>query len=820
MPQESDTVQTESYTDNVEKEEIVWENIEGDTVQYDSAGNPMDASRKERFLGEAAGQEEVREIHFTPDIEEKAEMDRIRRERLGEATRDTITDEFDGPSVGFCYEINPDDGSITPQANVHGSSQIEPANVGVEPANGIEPADVGVSQTTAKITMFGESKDVNEPGVDPEQLGENFERKFRQAQRDPFLDPRRDMSKEHKLEKGYEKLHTRGGRGFAVVGLLQLQFLELLDGVITTAQSILNITTWILLIAAVAYLLLHRFLPRVVPDISTVRNHITLPRRIRLLLPNHINSPDWILSGVVLAAGVILLTTGSPRVGTIILVALGAYVLVGQIKSWITKRTWISMADEGEYPLEYQIEKVSDDFDGQVLADVIALDPEGSIGVLGAARSGKTQTMYCIAYQMVQESRRLPERQKTTFVVYDRKDDWKKFLPGDRTIRLAGDNPTHLWNLFREVEEDTDFDVMSRLLFPEAHESGGNDFFPKAARQLFSASCKYLRREFEEQDEGVPSNADLVQFFQRSREEMHEALSTYDDLTAATSAIDPDAEGQAAGVYASVQQEIQDSFVGSFGKSPEEAEKPAFSFREYNEQPDDRYVLLDHQQRLGDAIDNIFRYFIDRSTRLGLEHGSQMSYFILDEFARVPHLRNIGELVSVGPGKNVKTMVALQSKSQLTQNYSNEQANSILAGLLTQIIMRLNDEASIDHAKTITGVRHVSNSPEPMMTKPDSDEPLLSGPLETESPNEVLQEQNDFAGGEFLSFADGESVIKRKDGWARGYMPMLQDQKWKIDKAHGWHQSAEQEQEQRSPEQSDHAPTPTANVATREVTDD
>lgn len=756
----AENIKSRSYTGTAEKDEIVWENVNG-KLMYDSAGNPMDASRKERWLGRAEGQEEVREIHFRPSFNDPEIQKRRRQERVGEAARDTVTEQFDSQSVGFCYEI-------------------QPANHGVEQPEGIEPANHFDSQTTAKITMYGESKDVNEPGVDLETLDEQFQRQFRQAGRDPWIEQRKEMSEEHKQEKGYSKQYTRSPTWIiAPLFLLQIDIVSLLSGFIDVVKSLLNVTVWAVILGALAYVLGRRYFSRLVPSLDTLHQQAYLPRRVRLLLPTQaVEEPRRLTGLAIFVMGIILLATGSEIAGMLFLAGLLGYLLVMEIKSWMAKRVWMEIVEDEAYPIEFRIEEVSEEFDGQVLSDVLALDPEGSIGVIGAARSGKTQAMYVIAYQMVQESKRLDDHLKATFVAYDRKDDWKTFLPEDETIRLAGEDPTHIWNLFREVETETEFDVMARLMFPKAHESAGNDFFPKAARQLFSAACKYLWREFEEQGAGRPSNADLVKFFRRSREEMHEALSEYDDLTAATAALDPDAEGQAAGVFASVQQEIADSFVAAFGESPDEAGKPAFSFREYNEQPADRFVILDHQQRLGDSIDNIFRYFIDRSTRLGLDSESRMSYFILDEFAQVPHLRNIEELVSVGPGKNVNAIVALQSKTQLTHNYGSEQANSILAGLLTQIILRLNDDESIDHAKSITGVRHVSSG------STDSFRPF------EEVNDEPMREQNDFAGGEFLSFSDGECVVKRKDGWAHGYMPMLQQQKWKIDAAHGWDKPA------------------------------
>lgn len=180
--QEQKNVIVNDYETEIEKSEIVWENVHGQ-LTFDSAGNPMDASRKERFLGRAEGQEEVREIYFTSDIEEAARKDRQRRRRqAGEAVRDTIDITYSTDFHDYCYSIT-DPGAI------------EPADHGVEMPEHFN------SQTSAKITLFGESKNVHEPGVNPAELAEAYQQQFRNASRDPWLDPSEEYKQKNELQK-------------------------------------------------------------------------------------------------------------------------------------------------------------------------------------------------------------------------------------------------------------------------------------------------------------------------------------------------------------------------------------------------------------------------------------------------------------------------------------------------------------------------------------------------------------------------------------------------------------------------------------------
>lgn len=305
------------------------------------------------------------------------------------------------------------------------------------------------------------------------------------------------------------------------------------------------------------------------------------------------------------------------------------------------------------------------------------------------------------------------------------------------------------WNLFQEIETEEDADELGRALFPEER----GDFWTAAARQLFAANLKYLRRELDE-----PDNADLVRYWRRATpEKMYENLTRdgHEDLTAAASAINPETERQAGSVFATAQQQITDLFVGDF------AESGSFSVREYMQNPDGRVLVLDYPTRQSGTVAPIFRFLIDCSIQLGMAEASRDSYYLLDEIEHldVP-IKRLGELTNVGRGKNCQLLLSLQSIAQLRDTYNADKASAILSGMITVIGLRVADEASVDFLRETIGTSFEG------YTRQSGDRRT---PSETEE-----KEEFPVARGELRKLDPGEAVICRQGkGWVRAQIKML-----------------------------------------------
>ena len=430
------------------------------------------------------------------------------------------------------------------------------------------------------------------------------------------------------------------------------------------------------------------------------------------------------------------------RVGGFVVVLVSAVYAAQRLRSWDTERELRRIIDDGNYVLPFQ--GLSAASDRMSLSRFVPLRKDRSILVLGETGAGKTETIKLLTHQMQAGT-------GDPFVVFDYKGEYQENFEQDHDhenlIYLSSTDATEYWNLFAEIEREADIDEIGRALFPH---TDGSEFFSQAGRQLFVAVVTYLHREAQASDT-TPTNADLVAFVQSTdKQEMHERLTDHSDLTAAASAIDPDSERQAAGVYANFQQVIADLFRGDFAEAGE------FSIREYMDDPQGRTLLLDFPITEGDAVQPAFRFFIDWAARFALAN-EQDTYFVLDEFARLPGLRKIGDLINAGRGRNTQLLLGVQSVAQLHDTYGKDRANALLSGLVQSVIMRVGDAASVEYAQSQIG-----------REKQHRSVPVHDRDGRSVGRQELQDETHPIVESDLERLNDGEAIVVVPDGWLRG----------------------------------------------------
>ena len=388
--------------------------------------------------------------------------------------------------------------------------------------------------------------------------------------------------------------------------------------------------------------------------------------------------------------------------------------------------------------------------------NALSIPRTGSILALGATRSGKTETGKHIVSQM-----RADENE--SMIVYDHKEDYQDFLKaeGQEVIKLSAQDSTHVWNIFGEIEEDSDADEVARAIFADTDKS---EYFDVAGRQVFAAVLKHLKAKFDRAGE-TPSNADLVEFFQkRGRSDVYEELQETPKFTGAASHLDPESSKQASGVYAAVQRQINDTFLGDF------ADEGDFSIRKYMDDPQGKALVLDYPYREGESTTPIFRLLIDLAAREALDDGEQGSYFVLDEVAQIPHLDRLDELVNVGAGRSIQVFITLQSVAQLRENYGTEAASAILSGLTSAMLLRSGDPASTDFIRFAIGEEFNEYTG-------NVEKAQLGGQhrnrQKTVRREKRKAEEHVFSKADISSWNAGEGVLVRPNSWAYGRVKLI-----------------------------------------------
>jgi len=454
----------------------------------------------------------------------------------------------------------------------------------------------------------------------------------------------------------------------------------------------------------------------------------------------------------------------------LILIPLGVYVLYRLIRARYTTWRMKRIGRKGEhYPIPVKVEQRHPclsipltPFNWPRLTDATKLPKSGSMYVIGESGSGKTEAIKLIAYQMM-----ISASDEDREIVLDVKGDWEEFYPDERSVVVGVDGSTYVPNLFLEPERPEDWDEIAPMLLPGTE--GGEDFFDTGARQVFSAVCKHIVAEFEESGE-LPTNADLVEFVRsHDREELYEALVEAEgDYPAATAALDPDSEGQASGVYASFQQQMSRVFKGDF------AQAGNFSISDYMADPAGETLILRLDPKRAQAGEPMFSFMISWAIRHSLAGDERSSYFVLDEFARIPAIMNMEDLMNVGRGQNAQAILGIQSTSQITDTYGRDRGRALLDGLTQGVIKRVN-------ANTVDDVRRLISK-----RWEGTQEPVYDNEGERVGTRTEYNEEHPFSESQLTSLSVDRAIVVREQGWIKGVVPLLQGCVKRFNAIHGF----------------------------------
>jgi hypothetical protein len=357
--------------------------------------------------------------------------------------------------------------------------------------------------------------------------------------------------------------------------------------------------------------------------------------------------------------------------------------------------------EELALPLKSSREHVPGTLESPSLATVAR---NKSLLVTGEPGAGKTEAIKLLLNQIQADD-------DTPMVLFSFKDDYTEWAENrNDVVKLSTRDASHVYNIFEEIDPtgpkgEDEFDEMADVLFKEHRAHSKNVFFPDAASTLLGGLLRYLYREGK--CAGLcPDNRELLDFIRRfDQKEAYELLSatdedgnpTYPDLQGAAGTITPNARKQTAGVYTTLRLILRRTFgTGDLGLPAARGE--TISIREYMENPQGRILLLDFPIAEAERVKPAFRFFLHRAIKFGLKDRGQ-AYYVLDEFARIPDVTNMEELVDTGRAQNAQAILGLQSVSQLDAKYGRHVGKALRSGMLYELHLRSGDRHTVDYVR-------------------------------------------------------------------------------------------------------------------------
>lgn len=374
----------------------------------------------------------------------------------------------------------------------------------------------------------------------------------------------------------------------------------------------------------------------------------------------------------------------------------------------------------------------------------VPLERNYSTLVLGEPGAGKTTTINLLLRQM-------DANPDEPVVVFDYKGEFDDpELYGGREVTVLSVTGGDVnWNVFRETRDKEEYQEIAEKLVDVDEDENRNEFFAEAAREVMRGALIHLDREHTH-----PTNRELVEFFDKTQEEIYEALKSHDDLRRAAEQVGGPNDRTGKDVLATVRPFISKTFTGSF------SEVGGFSVRNYVDDPRGRVLVIQADISQFERTKPAIRFLVDWAIQHGLADPTRNSYFVLDEFQRVPNLRNIENLTGAGRAQHAQAILGLQGITQLEANYDEGLANAIVAGATQEILMRPGDRRSIEHVQRSIGSRIVEH--------------------EQEAPGfgerEIVQEEiQDFSERELRRFEPGEAIITTPKGFVHGRVKQWND---------------------------------------------
>ncbi len=320
----------------------------------------------------------------------------------------------------------------------------------------------------------------------------------------------------------------------------------------------------------------------------------------------------------------------------------------------------------------------------------VTIDVNNSVGFFGVSRSGKST-------QIKKLMRSTVNNPDCLNIVFDIKGEYARELykPGNKVLSLHDKKgySTERWNLMREILSSpyphTTAAEIADTVFSEAIRKSNQPFFPKSARSIFEY---YLRFMVYKYAKNPPINKQLIQsILSFDADKLIEAFSAFPELGGIKPLL-TGASQTVGGIRAELNQVLSDTFRGNFCGDGD------FSICDFVRTEENGTLFLQTSLNEISGSTKAFSIIIELAIKEVLSGSAKAKniYFFLDE-APLLYSPSLPILLNFGAGYHAYAVIGCQNISQLNAAYGENEANAIVSGLLSHIVLRANDVASAEY---------------------------------------------------------------------------------------------------------------------------
>lgn len=239
----------------------------------------------------------------------------------------------------------------------------------------------------------------------------------------------------------------------------------------------------------------------------------------------------------------------------------------------------------------------------------------------------------------------------------------------------------------RKKQGEDIFEVASTVFASQIDSAASNAYFALAARDVFAAVVE--AKAIEGRD-ARPHNDALRSTLEMSAKDLWTLLGAHSHLIGTRRYLVGDGSDGSRAILAFMQQQVRAVFSGVFGKPGD------FSIREFVKARGGHALFIEYDIASGSLLLPIYRVLLDTAIKAALEREEQKGnvFFVMDEFALLPHLTHLANGINFGRSLGLKFILGAQNAAQVYGAYGRENGTSILSGLGSIFAFRLMDAES------------------------------------------------------------------------------------------------------------------------------